>query len=124
MYPQLPTIKTCTGCGLCADSCPHHAINISYNKNGFLQPIVNQSLCIGCKICEKRCPVLQIPQRHSTFAPIYYKAHTINENWEAESSSGGIFPAIANSILQSGKGVVFGAELTNQDTVTLSLIHI
>lgn len=122
MYPQLPTIKTCTGCGLCADSCPHHAINISYNKNGFLQPTVNQSLCIGCKICEKRCPVLQTPQNHLTFGPIYYKAHTTNKNWEAESSSGGIFPAIANFILQSGKGVVFGAELTNEGTVTHSYI--
>lgn len=51
--------KLCTGCGICEDVCPKHAITIR-KINDEHRPIVNQSLCLGekCGRCLKVCPGL------------------------------------------------------------------
>ena len=44
-------IERCTGCGICKDVCPQHAIAI---KNGLA--LVNDNLCIQCGTCADVCP--------------------------------------------------------------------
>jgi len=42
--------EKCGGCGICADVCSEHAIEV--NK----QASVNPSICIGCSRCVSECP--------------------------------------------------------------------
>ena len=42
----------CTGCGICADTCPQRAITI-YNDLA----VINQRLCTQCGTCTEICPV-------------------------------------------------------------------
>jgi len=44
-------IEKCTGCGICEDVCPQHAIAI---KNGLA--LINDELCIQCGTCADVCP--------------------------------------------------------------------
>ena len=44
-------IERCTGCGICIDACPQHAIAI----NNALASI-NEELCIECGACANICP--------------------------------------------------------------------
>ncbi|MFC1541067.1 ATP-binding protein [Candidatus Latescibacterota bacterium] len=48
-YPLLDP-ALCTGCGICAEICPNHAIYM--NKIA----IIDESLCSGCKACLTECP--------------------------------------------------------------------
>ena len=56
------TIKTdlCKGCGLCADACPKHIIEIAtgaINKKGHHPAVVtDESKCIACAFCATMCP--------------------------------------------------------------------
>ena len=48
----------CTGCGVCQDACPSHAISIQVEK-GCFRPVVDESLCknrTGCHRCYDSCP--------------------------------------------------------------------
>lgn len=76
------------------------------DKEGFLYPEVNLSECIDCKLCEKVCPVLH--PIASTEEPMVFAGINNDTQIRLQSSSGGIFTLIAESVLQKG-GVVFGA---------------
>jgi ferredoxin len=41
----------CTGCGLCEEMCPAHAIRVTYVAN------VNEQRCTGCGLCVQSCSV-------------------------------------------------------------------
>lgn len=102
--------KDCSGCGACANICPHKCISMSYDEEGFLYPIINTEKCIDCHLCEKICPIHKpIPTSRK---PLDVRA-AINENEtiRLQSSSGGIFSLLADYILDSG-GVVVGAAYT------------
>ena len=43
----------CTGCGICADVCPHDAITMP-RETAYPEPVPSQ--CIGCMICVEQCP--------------------------------------------------------------------
>jgi Pyruvate/2-oxoacid:ferredoxin oxidoreductase delta subunit len=45
--------RECTGCGICADVCPHDAINMT-REMAYPEPV--PSLCVGCMICVDQCP--------------------------------------------------------------------
>jgi hypothetical protein len=77
------------------------------DKEGFLNPIIDRSLCIGCQKCEKTCPILV--KRPKTEGET--KAFAIinkNEAIRMKSSSGGVFYSLAKWTIVRG-GVVFGA---------------
>lgn len=52
---------TCTGCGLCAQNCPRHAIRLIEGK-----PVWIKRHCLMCMACIQRCPVGAIQHGEAT----------------------------------------------------------
>lgn len=98
--------KLCCGCNACVQRCPKQCISVQKDEEGFLYPIVDLSICIDCGLCEKVCLVLN---QGSERNPIeVFAAVNKDDSIRMQSSSGGIFTALAEQIIQE-KGVVFGA---------------
>jgi len=98
--------KLCCGCNACVQRCPKQCIAVQKDEEGFLYPIVDLSICIDCGLCEKVCLVLN---QGSERNPIeVFAAVNKDDSIRMQSSSGGIFTALAEQIIQE-KGVVFGA---------------
>ena len=101
------TDKTkCCGCGACVQICPRNAIAMQADNEGFLYPTVDENKCIKCGLCLKTCPILNKPVTYKILRT-YAAKHKSNEI-KLKSSSGGIFTALAETILKNN-GVVFGA---------------
>ena len=49
------TNARCSGCSACANKCPTSAINMRYDDEGFIYPVVDESICVACGLCEKVC---------------------------------------------------------------------
>lgn len=98
----------CCGCGACAQICPKQCVSIEADNEGFLYPKVDESKCIDCGLCEKTCPILNPteakPSLKQSFAFI-----NCDETIRYNSSSGGVFSAIAEIVIRRG-GKVFGAK--------------
>ena len=80
------------------------------DEEGFLYPIVDQEVCIDCGLCEKVCPVLNQGEERKPLQ--VYAANNTNEEIRMQSSSGGVFTLLAETIIQEG-GVVFGARFND-----------
>ena len=85
------------------------------DEEGFLYPQVDLDRCIDCHLCEKVCPCLV--QEESKEPLACYAAKNQDEEIRRQSSSGGIFTAIAEKVIAEG-GVVFGACFDNSWQVT------
>lgn len=94
----------CYGCRSCEQICPQKAIIMKPNEEGFFYPLLDESVCIKCGLCAKACPydntVMASKQPLKVFA-----AQNKNNNALKNSSSGGIFSAIADYVLGSGGAV-------------------
>lgn len=109
MNGLLKDSKKCSSCAACENVCPRNAISMHFDDCGFLRPVINESICIDCKLCEKACPWERIVQSpNSNFeVPITYAAFAKNKTIRRESSSGGIFSVLAESVLDQN-GIVIG----------------
>lgn len=103
--------KQCCGCSACVQRCPKQCIVMKEDEEGFLYPVADKDVCIDCNLCEQVCPVLR--QREEREPLDVYAAFNKNEEVRMQSSSGGVFTALAESIIKEG-GVVFGARF-NED---------
>ncbi len=81
------------------------------DREGFLYPNINLSLCINCDLCERVCPVIN--QTDPTQPLTAQVAFHIVPSIRHRSSSGGVFTALAEKVIRSG-GVVFGARFDKQ----------
>ena len=88
-----------------------------YDEEGFLYPIVDDSLCIRCNICNKVCPVGDDkPILEAEDALSAYACWNGNTDELLKSSSGGVFSLLAHAIFARG-GVVCGVVYDEQGTV-------
>lgn len=105
--------RHCTGCGLCGQACPSGCIKMEFDAEGFLRPAIDHSQCISCTKCVSACPVLHeekiaINELQQIFAAVYNDQDKLNH-----SSSGAIFPLMAEWVIQQN-GIVFGAAFDNE----------
>lgn len=122
--PPCGTLEVCTGCSACAAICPVHCLSMRPNEEGFLYPVVDEKICTNCGICRQICPVN--PERisanktaskgHRSEPLAVFAAWHLNKQIRHESSSGGVFTALAENILHRG-GIVAGAAFDDQFTV-------
>lgn len=107
--------KNCTGCCVCVDSCAKNAISLQTDNEGFWYPVVNKELCINCGLCNKVCPVENLPKaKQDNFEkPTCFAAINKNLYIRFDSTSGGVFSALAEKIFREG-GLVGGA-ITDKD---------
>lgn len=96
----------CCGCKACGDVCPVSCINFNQDKEGFLYPVVDETVCIHCSKCIQTCP---------EFNPVYNDtpsevsaAYATSQKVRQAGSSGGLFGVIASHIIAKG-GKVWGA---------------
>lgn len=107
--------KECTGCSACFSACPEKSIVMEEDNDGFYYPEVNHEKCTKCSLCINICPVINVPVIDNSLNA--YACINNDEALRMQSSSGGIFTAIANEILDR-KGVVFGAAFDENFNVT------
>lgn len=101
----------CCGCGACEQRCPKQCITLNTDQQGFLYPNVEESDCIDCHLCEEVCPVLNAGNKRLPIKA--YAAINPNEDVRMSSSSGGVFTAIAENIIEHS-GVVFGVRFNEK----------
>lgn len=119
--------KKCTGCYVCSDSCPTGAISMIKNTEGFFMPAVDEVKCVDCHICEKRCPALtenggslgKLIENDSVNAYVF---KCEDDKTRFNSSSGGVFPAIAEKFISEG-GIVCGAAFNEKWCVHHTFIN-
>lgn len=98
--------KDCCGCGACKEICPRQCITMIADEEGFLYPKIDEEKCLHCGLCESVCSNAKIlPAGHPKAVSVVNKDETIR----LQSSSGGVFSAIASYIIEKERGVVFGA---------------
>lgn len=108
----LGTNHYCTGCGACVNSCNAGAIELKPDFQGFLKPCLDTEKCVGCNRCVEVCPSIY-PHENSHYANSDADCYAAwaQDEIRRESSSGGAFSVLAQSILHEG-GTVFGAAWT------------
>lgn len=103
--------ENCCGCSACSERCPHQCIIMQKDEQGFLYPHIDESKCVDCGLCSEVCPALH---QKDTIKPLHtYVAKNEDKAVRLQSSSGGVFTAMAEMIVHDG-GIVFGARFDKE----------
>lgn len=106
--------NSCTGCSVCEHLCPTHCITMKENAEGFSEPVVKESECVGCHKCVEGCQAVSYQE---TFYPKEsFCGYGLIEE-VAYSASGGAFITIAKWMIESKDGIVFGAAMDNKTNI-------
>ena len=103
-----PRPENCCGCSACQEICGHGAIKMTTDTDGFIMPEIIEDKCVECGLCEKVCPLRHPQKALAENEGESYAAVNDNKKELLSSSSGGIFSAIANYVLERN-GLVYGA---------------
>ena len=101
----------CSGCGLCKILCPHQAIEMQEDEEGFLYPQIDPIKCTDCGLCKKKCPFTHFENMESKEPKVFAAKSKINDI-RKYSTSGGIFSLLSDYVLEN-KGTVYGAAYEN-----------
>ena len=112
----------CTGCTACVTICPKSCIVLEADDEGFMYPRVMQEMCVDCGLCEKVCPVDKKIVELEKDSPCLYAAYHNNEKIRHDSSSGGIFSAIAEKVIEEG-GTICGCVCDGNKLIKHTFIH-
>lgn len=96
----------CSGCMTCMMVCPQGAIAKAEGPGGAIYPVVDKGKCVDCGRCERVCPFLSGYLKTKPHGCIV--GFTKEENIRSLCTAGGIFAALAASILAQS-GAVYGA---------------
>ena len=107
--------KDCCGCRACQHACPRYAIEMIEDDKGFRYPRIDYNLCNQCGLCDKVCAFNENDKGHGD-NPAVYAVKNRDEAVRSTSTSGGMFVAISDKILDEG-GVVYGAGYRDRLTV-------
>ena len=109
-------IKTsCNGCRACEYICPHQAIQMIEDAEGFLYLNRDLSKCTECGLCDIKCPMnARIETKKETFTPRYFAIWPKQEDFQLtqDCATMGLSTMIAQYVLRQG-GVVYGVVLDN-----------
>lgn len=111
----------CTGCLACFAACKGGAIEVVQDEKGFVFPEIHLNKCVDCLKCSSSCPVNSKIVKTSQEPYTIYAAWILDDEIKKESSSGGIFSALALSVLIAG-GYVCGARYSSQMRVEHEII--
>jgi len=111
--------KDCCGCNACGDVCAHRAITFKTDTEGFWYPEIDKSVCTDCGLCEKVCPMLHVEELHThgQKEPKVFGGYHKNISIRFDSTSGGVFSALANAMYKQG-GYVSGAVFNDDWSVS------
>lgn len=101
----------CCGCNNCLNVCPVNAIKTKLNDKGFLEPIVDSSICINCGRCLKVCVAVNITDTYNKKSDENasgYICYSRNPLIRETCSSGGIITEICQSFLKEKNTYVCG----------------
>ena len=108
--------EDCVGCGACVDCCPKDAIYWETDIEGFDYARVDPDKCIDCSLCLKTCPLLNVDKLNAVNSdygtPDVLAAYNTDSDVRMASTSGGIFSALAEKVLDEG-GFIGGAVWTD-----------
>lgn len=104
--------KKCTICQACINICPKGCIKLDILKEEFHYPIIDNKICIKCGRCEKVCPVLN-PLELEIYHKKIYASKNLDESIRLKSTSGGVFTALAENVVNN-EGIVYGAAFDNK----------
>ena len=112
--------RRCSGCKACINACAFDAIKFEYDPEGFYYPYVDESACVECRACESACPYYDsqhgVREENKEYQPRFFAAQLANKAELRTVSSGGVFQALAQTVLNFG-GIVYGAEQTEVDII-------
>lgn len=115
------TKELCCGCSACVNACPKKCIEMQFDDEGFLYPVVDSTRCIECGLCTRVCPIQNRPNLAEEI-PLSYVVQNKNSHVRKESTSGGMFSVLAEYVLAK-QGVIFGAAYDDNFVVRHSSIE-
>lgn len=98
--------EDCCGCTACKNICPKNAIEMVSDEEGFLYPKVNKKKCIDCGLCKKVCPVIN-KKNIEKKAQKAFIVQNKNEKIREQSTSGGVFSAIAEYVISKKRNCLW-----------------
>ncbi len=110
----LATAKNCTGCMACVDACGKGALMKTLEPDGHIYASFDSNKCVECHRCEKVCPVIA-PEEYGSNRVVdtkIYSSYCQTSDIYKYSASGGVFAALAYTVIENG-GYVAGAIIEN-----------
>jgi coenzyme F420-reducing hydrogenase beta subunit len=100
---------SCCGCGACVSVCPQSCVSMMPDDEGFDYPAIDPARCTSCGRCRHVCPFVDLPNTAGPCLPLSaFASWHLDDDIRRDSSSGGVFSALAEHTVTHG-GVVFGA---------------